>query len=278
MEKVYIMREVCFIHNDIENVRVGLGDVVGVFDRYDQAYEAYLICERQQHQTYHIVNFELMRTIGKGILGKMQYFFQKHFPKMSDFKEILQMPHLPAEATLAQTATFIQISGVQHYDLSVHEQMPAYYKIKMADDFWGEEEDFSFTVFPTEVSALYSLQESLEKATYEALGVAFSYLWHDMLEETDYDFAGMQGKLMDLSQTPDMLAAYLQDCANFWYDVEKQKIRFSPNTEDDATESVVKELVGLFSLLVLTPFHITPIDLEAMRNQPVKIGKREEGL
>jgi hypothetical protein len=257
----------------LENIATGLGDVVGVFDEYDQAYEAYLHCERYKHQHGHISSFELTQTEGEGLLEKMQYFFQKNFSIINDFKEMREMPTLPAEATLAQTAEFLKLSGLQYYDLSAHEQMPTYYKIKMADDFWGEEEELPFTVFPTEVDALYVLQESQEKAIHEALGVAFSYLWQDMLEETNAPFAGLQGTLTKLSKTPDVLEDYLHSCQHFLYNDKKQKICFSSEVENDETASILKELRGLFALLTRKPFAIIPIDLEAMRNKVIQIEK-----
>lgn len=267
MKKLYIIRKVCFFHNDLENVRVGLGDVIGVFDEYEQAYEAYLICERHAHQHWHISSFELKQMQGKDFLAKIQHFFQKHFPQIIDFKNLTEIPALPAEATLAQTAEFIKLTGLQHYDLSAHEKIPTYYKIKMAEDFWGEEEDFPFSVFPYEVSALYTLQESHEEAIQAALNVGYNYLWHDRLEECDYDFMGLKGNLADLSKTPDKLENYLQGCENLCYDVEKQKIRLSPKVEEAETESVLKELGGLFALLVKIPFFIIPVDLERMKNK-----------
>lgn len=267
MQQIYMIRKVCFSHNDLENVRVGLGDIIGVFDEYDQAYKAYLTCERYAHQHNHISNFELTQREGEELLAKMQYFFLQHFPQIADFQDIRDIPVLPTEATLIQTAEFIKLAGLQHYDLSAHEQISTYYKIKMADDFWGEEEDFTFSVFPHEVRALYFLQESQEEAVQGALEVGYSYLWHDRLEETDYHFAGLQGKLTNLSKTPDVLEDYLQSCENLWYDDKKQKIQLSPEVEEAETASVLEELRGLFSLLVRKPFFITPIDLDSMKNK-----------
>jgi hypothetical protein len=274
MKKVYIIRKIFFIHNDLENVPAGLGDVVGVFDEYEQAYQTYLHCEKYEHQQYQISSFELAGSRGKSLIEKTQIFFQKHFhhPTSWKFEDITQIPPLPAEATLAQTEEFIKISGLQYYDLAVHEQMPRYFRIKMSNDFWGDEEEFPFTVFPTEISVLYFLQDSEQEATQEALNVAYSYLWQDMLEETNSDFRGLQGKLTDLSETPSVLETYLQNCTYFWYDEQQQKIRLSYELaaiEDaDYTEDLLTVLSELFLLLVLKPFHIEQIDLEAMRNKP----------
>jgi hypothetical protein len=272
MKKNYIIRKVLFIHNDLENIAVGLGDVVGIFDEYENAYEAYLSCERHQYQKWHLSSFEIP-VEDKELIIKMQEFFQKYFPQTSDFHEILQIPLLPTHASLEQTAEFIKITGLQHYELLEYEQMPAYYKIKMVDEFWGEEADFPFTVFPTEVEALYLLQASQEEATHEALGVAFSYLWQDMLEETDFDFAGLKGKLTDLSQTPDALAHYIENCRYFWYDNQKQKIYLSPTVQEAETQEVLKELSGLCDLLIQKPFFITRLDLEAMRHKFLMLGE-----
>lgn len=265
MRNIYIIRKVNFVHNDLENVRVNLGDVVGVFDDHKQAYEAYLTCEKHQHQQTYITNFEL--TQGKGLLRRMQGFFQKRFPHKdtSNFKEITQIPVLPVEANLIQTEEFIKLSGLRHYDLSVHQQMPQYFKIKMAEDFWGEEDIFPFTVFPMEISALYALQESERNAVEEASCVALNYLWQDMLEQTNANFIGLQGTYTDLSKTPDILENYLQNCTYFSYDEQQRKIYLKlEGTETEDTEKLLKEMTNLFDLLMLKPFSITQINLEVI--------------
>ncbi len=207
-EKIFLIRKKVFIHNDLENIFVGLGDVIGVFDDDENAYKVF--------QTYE----------------------------------------------------------KQDYDLSAHQEMPIFFKIKMSWDFWGDAGEFPFTVFETEIEELYFLQNSKEEATQKAIDICFFYLWQDMLEETNANFIGLQGTPAYLSKTPDMLEKYLHDCWFIDYDEENQRIclssqllhsEYSDDLEDanNAKESK-KEFANLIPLLLLKPFEIEEINLKTI--------------
>ncbi len=272
MKKIYIIRKVYFFTRNIDNTPPDLGDVIGVFDDYNQAYQSYLTCEKDKHQHSHLADFEIKKSKMEVLLKNVQQFFHKYFPQVSDFEDITEIPCLPMEATLEQTEEFIQISGAKYYHLSVHEEMPTYFRIKMADNFWGNEYNLPFTVPFFKTINLYFLHETEEEATNKALKVGYFYLWSDRKDKTNYDFMGLKGNLTDLSKTPDILETYLQNYENFLYDDEQQKIRLSPQSEE--SESVLKELQNLLSLLILKPFEIIQIDLESMKNKAVEIKKR----
>jgi|GEM_PF-2198541 len=250
MSKIYVIRERAFWFNDQYHFAGRPGGIVAHFTDEADAREELQQLQIKRFQQRSLYKFEeFCRPVQANMQALRAYLTDILDKEVMEYDETYDRywmkdnVHLNRMLTDEQLARVIDIMDFRYYELHVFEEPnPVYYilwipRLNRPLQF---KIDYSYKNEPDQVSTIfYESRETL----FASLDDYGNQLWRIPLEDT----------LENLSDTPELLASYVQDKRAFQVEDGKLSLQFYPPAD---------ELIGFNALLKIPLFEVRTIPFD----------------
>lgn len=244
--KTYIIRAVNFEYDDDFYFPTGLNeDIDHIFDNETEARKAYIALERKGYQDdYIMAYFQPRETEGESTHDKLESFYAENFGLPFN-----GTPFIPKEATVEQAEHILQLTGLRFYSLIVLDEPQTFFKA---------------TRKSRNISSYYdSYEQALESSLIGVINSTFA-------------MSSIEGRLEDITDSPDLLLAYLTQCQYLKiakqqgdiYDIslpDEEGAWLMMEVGKERKTKTLEELRGFVALLREKPFEIVEVDFQEFK-------------
>lgn len=244
--KTYIIRAVNFEYGDDFYFPTGFSEnIIQFFDNEVEARKAYIALERKGYQDdYIMAYFQPRETEGESTHDKLESFYAENFGLTFN-----GTPFIPQEATDEQAERILQLTGLRFYDVIVFDKPKTFFKVIQKKD--------------NTTSIYEAYQQALENALID-------FIRYRLVE------GSIEGRLQNISDSPDLLLAYLTQCQYLKIAKKQGDIYniFLPDKDggwqmmwvgDEEKEQTLQEVNGFVALLREKPFEIVEVDFQEFK-------------
>ncbi|TAE14313.1 MAG: hypothetical protein EAZ95_10060 [Bacteroidetes bacterium] len=245
--KTYIIRTVNFEYGDDFYFPTGLSESINhIFDNEAEARKAYIALERKGYQDdYIMAYFQPPReTEGESTHDKLESFYAENFGLPFN-----GTPFIPKEATDEQVERILQLTGLRFYSLIVFDKPKTFFKSTRKSKNTSNYYD--------------SYKQALESSLIGVINSTFA-------------MSSIEGRLEDITDSPDLLLAYLTQCQYLKitklqgdiYDIslpDEEGAWLMDWVGKEEKEQTLQEVNGFVALLREKPFEIVEVDFQEFK-------------
>ena len=238
---VYAIREIKFEYND-EGYDTDDSTIRAVFETKELAEQHFWVLEREKYIQENLCGYiSSVTNEGEHIFRRLAYFFETNFQtKILTPKGWLQnIIRVPATITLEQLTALKKMIEVSFHRISAFEEGYAYNRV---------------------FSPMFPRLAALPAKIFDTHSAAFEEALEQFCDEIIEHSFHVEGSLEDLTDSPDILLAYLAASPLFFFDETVGLACRATLIAEDIWENFT-EIGGLIPLLRHKPFEIEKISL-----------------